>query len=73
MAIEHSGIAITADVVKSKLLDMSVTGNEDTTESAFYTRWRQHVNQKPKPFNKTVNSFKDGEMLNVHHVHQVLS
>lgn len=62
MAIEHSGIEITADVVKSKLLDMA--GDDDSTEiSALYTRGRQHVNQKSfKSFNNTVHSFEDGKM-----------
>lgn len=61
MAIEHSGIAITADVVKSKLLDL--TGNEESAETtALYTRGRKHVNHKSKRF----NSFKqDGDTSNV--------
>lgn len=60
MAIEHSGIAITSDVVKSKLLDMA--GNDESPEvSALYTRG-QHSRGKPKTFK---NSFKDGETSNV--------
>ncbi|CAH2095659.1 unnamed protein product [Euphydryas editha] len=52
MAIEHSRIAITADVVKSKLIDMS--GNEGLTETTvLYSRWRQHVNQKSE-YNNTI-------------------
>lgn len=47
MAIEHSGIAITADVVKSKLLDL--TGNEESAKTtALYTRGRKHVNHHQK-------------------------
>lgn len=73
MAIEHSGIAITADVVKSKLLDL--TGNEDSAETtALYTRGRQHVNQKSKSFSQSFNraghSFKDGEMSNQSNVNK---
>lgn len=70
MAIEHSGIAITADVVKSKLLDL--TGNEDSTESALYTRGRQHVNQKSTSFNKSVHSFKNGETSNGQNKNKVI-
>lgn len=35
MAIEHSGIAITTDAIKSKLLDMFVDGNNGNRNGAF--------------------------------------
>lgn len=35
MAIEHSGIAISADVIKTKLLDMSCEVGSSDTEIAF--------------------------------------
>lgn len=55
MAIEHSGIAITADVIKTKLLDsepleiMGTTSNEtQNSEAAFASRWGK---SKPRPGN----------------------
>lgn len=38
MALEHSGILITADVIKSKLLDMEVTSDFETSGTAFAAR-----------------------------------
>lgn len=46
MAIEHSGIKVTADAIKSKLLDMESThdGSGNEVESAFATskKWQHH-------------------------------
>jgi hypothetical protein len=40
MAIEHSGIEISADVIKTKLLDMSSEVGSTETESAFWSKQR---------------------------------
>lgn len=62
MAIEHSGIAITADVIKTKLLDsepfelIGMTLNEtQNTETAFTSKWA-----KPKPRPGNNNQSKNG-------------
>lgn len=47
MAIEHSGIAITADVVKSKLIDLAGNDPETTSGSSFLSRG-QHNRQNCK-------------------------
>lgn len=61
MAIEHSGIAITADVIKTKLLDseplelslVGMTSNgTQNTEAAFASKWAK---QKPRPSNINQN------------------
>lgn len=49
MAIEHSGISITADVIKSKLLDMEVTSDFEGSNAAFAARNKYSSgNTKPK-------------------------
>lgn len=68
MAIEHSGIAITADVIKTKLLDSEplesmgkgMTSNEtQNTESAFASKW-----VKPKPrHDKPIQSGNGGKSM----------
>ncbi|GBP56124.1 Retrovirus-related Pol polyprotein from transposon TNT 1-94 [Eumeta japonica] len=57
MAIEHSGIAITADVIKTKLIDLS----DDSSEAgnAFFSRgqhYRQHRNVGNKEKNDSSRS-----------------
>lgn len=47
MAIEHSGISITADVIKSKLLDMEVTRDNDAG-AAFAARNNHSFNKSKK-------------------------
>lgn len=69
MAIEHSGISITADVIKSKLLDMEVTSDNDSagTEAAFAARNKfKFDNSKSKKYGgpsmsnrKTVTAMTD--------------
>ena len=46
MAIEHSGISITADVIKSKLLDMEVSSESENCGSAFAARNRYSSKHK---------------------------
>lgn len=49
MAIEHSGILITADVIKSKLLDMEVTNESGVSGAAFAAKNKYYPgNTKPK-------------------------
>lgn len=62
MAIEHSGIAITADVIKTKLLDseplelMGATSKEtQNSEAAFASKWG-----KPKPRHGNTNQSGNG-------------
>lgn len=67
MAIEHSGISITADVIKSKLLDMEVTSDNDSSGAAFAARNKFYSgNTKPKKYGgpstsnkKTVTAMTD--------------
>ncbi|GBP67410.1 Retrovirus-related Pol polyprotein from transposon TNT 1-94 [Eumeta japonica] len=70
MAIEHSGIAITADVVKSKLIDMA--GNDCDTNNALFTRGH-HFSQieRNERNHKPSNSNKDGETSYVRNVNVV--
>lgn len=42
MAIEHSGMAVSTDVIKSKLLDMSAEVGSTGNESAFLSKSWQH-------------------------------
>lgn len=50
MAIEHSGIQITADVIKSKLLDMEITTENTTDSSAAFAakKYTQHKSGNAK-------------------------
>ncbi|GBP51181.1 Retrovirus-related Pol polyprotein from transposon TNT 1-94 [Eumeta japonica] len=57
MAIEHSGIAITADVIKTKLIDLS--GDSSEAGNAFFSRgqhYRQHRNVGNKEKNDSSRS-----------------
>lgn len=46
MAVEHSGINISSDVIKSKLLDMSAEIVSNESESAFLAKSWQHRHRK---------------------------
>lgn len=46
MAIEHSGIKITTDTIKSKLIDMEVSNNDTDSSGAAFAANKMH--QKPK-------------------------
>ncbi|CAH2109182.1 unnamed protein product [Euphydryas editha] len=66
MAIEHSGINITTDSIKSKLLDMESVVRE-MNSAAFGTfhsknQWSQHK-KKVKPIDKDRSGGKDGDQL----------
>lgn len=51
MAIEHSGISITADVIKSKLLDMQDINDPEVSGAAFAARNKYYSgNTKPKKY-----------------------
>lgn len=53
MAIEHSGIAISVDVIKSKLLDMSSDVGSNDSEGAFLSRWQNKKNVKSGSLSET--------------------
>ncbi|KAJ0176972.1 hypothetical protein K1T71_006981 [Dendrolimus kikuchii] len=57
MAIEHSGIAITADVIKTKLIDLAEGGTE--SGSAFFNRGQQWN----KSYDKVGSKLKNGGQL----------
>ena len=48
MAIEHSGKVITADSIKTKLLDIEVSDSNNNGENAFATKvsWQQKRNNQ---------------------------
>lgn len=48
MAIEHSGINITRDSIKTKLLD--IQGNANNAGSAFYSKNRGGAHSKPSAY-----------------------
>ena len=49
IAIEHSGIAITADVMKAKLLDLAGNeGEKSSASGAFLSRWQHNRQQHSK-------------------------
>ncbi|GBP24128.1 hypothetical protein EVAR_27353_1 [Eumeta japonica] len=58
MAVEHSGITVSTDVIKSKLLDMSA--EVGTTEGAFLSRGRQY-RKKHKEVGSTVEISKSND------------
>lgn len=59
MAIEHSGLAVSADVIKTKLLDMTSEVSSSGAESAFWTnnrRTKTGNTYKPKQTSKTMSN-----------------
>lgn len=56
MAIEHSGMAISTDVIKSKLLDMSSEVDSSGNDSAFLSKGWQQRNKKYRNTTETSKS-----------------
>lgn len=72
MAIEHSGIPITTDAIKTKLLDMeekNLNENGNDVESAFASvsshQYQHNKKNKPVVYGKQVGSFGGGETSKV--------
>lgn len=71
MAIEHSGIAINSDVIKTKLLDMSSEVGDHDSEIALWSKQKQRVDQNfNKKFEKPTSNYtqnvkKNYKMLQV--------
>lgn len=67
MAIEHSGMHITTDAIKSKLLDMETEVNE--SDSAAFGSFKSRPYQHKKPIEKTKSLFlskdKDGGQMHM--------
>lgn len=63
MAIEHSGISITADAIKTKLLDMEESGSGDTNRNSAFSSFHKKktgntYGNKQTPKTKVIHCYK---------------